>query len=264
MRTALDFTLFQPQKRFVNDVQALWSASVVSRSEQPVERWLNSDACSGMLFILGSDIDLDDTSFSKGVLLLPVSKKAQLIRMPPRTQLVGVRFHPGISFSFFGTLYRQPKYVPLNIGEHFSADLNGLYCGLGKRQGHYAKITALYRWLLHTIESVNGIPLSLMTALNALSQNIAVGSLREYVSLSQRQTERQFKTWMNMTPKYYQRILRVKSAMKVLKERSELSLVAIATNQGFTDQAHMNREFKHIANITPREYRIRLQLMERG
>jgi transcriptional regulator GlxA family with amidase domain len=57
-----------------------------------------------------------------------------------------------------------------------------------------------------------------------------------------------------MTPKYYQRILRVKHAISFIKLNPQATLVDVTLENGFTDQAHMTREFTYIAKITPKKY----------
>lgn len=250
--STFDFKMFQPKGLLSTQVQGLWSASVSSQSSDDIKRWLHSDACSGILFNFARDINLNESAFSSGVLLLPVSKQAQLITLPPGSQLVGVRFHPAISFSVLGTLYDQP--TTLKLEDEFSFSLNSLYWQLASVQGHYARIIALYRWLHKIIASSNVLPCSLMKALNTLNPNMTMRTLSESVPLSQRQTERQFQRWMNMTPKYYQRILRVQSTLNSLKYNPAIDLADLALNYGFTDQAHMTREFKQIAKTTPRQY----------
>jgi len=250
--STLDFKIFQPKGLLSTQVQGVWSASVSPQGSNDIKRWLHSDACSGILFNLSSEIYLNDTPLPPGVLLLPVSKQAQLITLPPGSQVVGVRFHPAMSFSIFGTLYDQP--TTLKVEDDFSFALYSLHQQLGNVQGHYAQIIALYRWLHKIIDSSNMIPCSLIKALNVLNPNMTLGSLSEYVPLSQRQTERQFQRWMNMTPKYYQRILRVKSTLNFLRYNPDTELADLALSNGFTDQAHMTREFKQIAKTTPRQY----------
>lgn len=250
--STLDLKIFQPKGHLSTQVQAVWSASVSLKGFNNIKRWLHGDACSGILFNLSSEIYLNDTPFPSGVLLLPVSKQAQLITLPPGSQLVGMRFNPAISFGIFGTLYEQPTI--LKVEDDFSFSLYSLYCQLACVQGHFSQIIAIYRWLYKIIDSSNMIPCSLFKALNALNNDITLGSLNEYVPLSQRQTERQFQKWMSMTPKHYQRILRVKSTLNFLKYNPDTELADLALNHGFTDQAHMTREFKKIAKITPRKY----------
>lgn len=261
MEPKFNFTLFQPKRRLSNEIQGVWSASVSPQSEKSVQRWLHSDACSGILFIFDREINLNEVLLPQGVYLLPVSKQAQLIALPPGAKLMGVRFHPGVSFGIFGTLYQQPTSLKLDVKDDFTADLDSLYWRLATLEGYYAQITALYRWLHKTIIPAKVVPYSLTHALNVLNHHVDVAALNQGVSLSQRQIERQFQQWLSMTPKYYQRLLRVKNTMSTLKQGDTLPLVTIALEQGFTDQAHMTREFKHIARITPKEYRKRVSLI---
>lgn len=252
MISTLDFKIFHPKERLSAQIQAIWSASVSPLGENEIKRWLHSDACSGILFNFGSEIYLNDIPFSAGVLLLPVSKQAQQITLPAGSQVVGIRFHPAISFGMFETLYEQPTV--LNIADDFSFELYPLYRKLGNAQGHYAQLTTLYRWLHGIIDASHVIPCSLIQALNAIKNNMTLESLHKGVSLSQRQTERQFQQWLGMTPKYYQRILRMQSTLTSLKNTPDTELANLALDSGFTDQAHMTREFRQIAKTTPRQY----------
>ncbi|WP_299007177.1 helix-turn-helix domain-containing protein [uncultured Shewanella sp.] len=260
MKPELDFTLFKPKGCLADEVQALWTAKASLDNIKPVHRWLNCDACSGIVFHFNGEIRLNKTVFTPGVLLLPVSKQAQCIALSPGAKLMGIRFHPAVSFALLGALYQQPTYLTFNCEDSMIVDLYELYERLAKRVGQYAQIAALYRWLLKIIESKHVLPDPLKHALKAIDKNVALGMLAQYVPLSLRQTERQFQKWMSMTPKYYQRILRVNKTMHYLKNTSSASLAHVAMDQGFTDQAHMTREFTQIANVTPREYCKRARL----
>ncbi|WP_298772953.1 helix-turn-helix transcriptional regulator [uncultured Shewanella sp.] len=262
MKPEFDFTLFKPKGRLLNEVQAIWSAKTSPQNVSHIQRWLNCDACSGIVFHFNGDIALNDTAYSPGVLLLPVSKQAQLISLPPGAELMGIRFHPAVSFGLLGSLYSRPTYLTLNREDAFNVDLYALYERLAKIAGQHGQIAALYRWLDKMIRSAHVLPDPLKHALKTIDKNcngqLKLGMLNHSVPLSQRQTERQFQKWMSMTPKYYQRILRVKKAMHFLKYAAETSLANVAFEHGFTDQAHMTREFTHIAKVTPMEYRKRV------
>jgi len=56
-----------------------------------------------------------------------------------------------------------------------------------------------------------------------------------------------------MTPKHYQRILRIKKTIYFLRLHKNANLANVAHQFGFSDQAHMTREFKAIAHITPKQ-----------
>jgi AraC-like DNA-binding protein len=256
----LDFQLFQPKGRLAAAVQGVWSTSISPHSPHHIKRWLQSDACSGIIFNLNSTIQLNDTVIDMGSVLQPVSKQAQEITLPPNAAVVGVRFHPGMSFAILGSLYQQATLIKPhqnNCQKTSSKNdraLNSLNQQLKMAQGHYARITVLYRWLENILLSIDGIPASLTTALAALENKKSPGELSNNIALSQRQIERQFQKWLDMTPKYYQRISRVKNALKKLKEDPRTVLADLALSEGFTDQAHMTREFNDIARITPKQY----------
>ncbi|MCI0413056.1 helix-turn-helix transcriptional regulator [bacterium] len=63
-----------------------------------------------------------------------------------------------------------------------------------------------------------------------------------------------FRTAVGQSPGLYSRILRFQRALKRLTEPNA-SLVDIALQNAYSDQAHFNREFREIAGITPGEYR---------
>ena len=248
----LDFTLFQPKARLATIVQGVWSTSVASHCPHNIKRWLHSDACSGIMFNLGATIELNGTPFSIGAVFQPVSKQAQVITLSPGAVVVGVRFHPAMSFAILGAIYQQATNIVQSQGNVLAFD--HLAEQLKKVPGHYARIVVLYRWLQKILPSVDNIPAPLTSALQALEKKRSPGELSAQVPLSQRQIERQFHKWLDMTPKYYQRISRVKAALKLLKINPTTELADLALKIGFSDQAHMTREFKYIARITPKQY----------
>ena len=248
----LDFQLFQPKGHLAAIVQGVWSTSVAPHSPDNIKRWLHSDACSGMLFNLGGLIQLNGTPFSVGVVLQPVSKQAQVITLSPGAMVVGVRFHPAMSFAILGRIYQQATTIVQPKGNILA--FNNLDAQLQQAQGHYARIVVLYRWLNNILKSVDKLPAPLSSALKAIESKKSPGELSSHVPLSQRQIERQFQKWLDMTPKYYQRISRVKKALAVLKFQPATGLADLALKIGFSDQAHMTREFKFIARITPKQY----------
>ena len=252
MNSCFEFRIYQPKKYLAAYLQAVWSASVPCNA-QSVARWLHSDGSSGVLFNLNGPILVDGVKYSTGIFLLPISKQAHSVFLPAGAQLAGLRFHPAIAFGIWRKHYEKP--TALKIENDFAATLQLVFNRLVATNGHNARITILYRWLSSTINFSNVAPDSLIEVLNIMRNNQELGQLcKPHISLSQRQLERQFKRWVNMTPKYYQRILRVKNSLNFLKHNPETDLAELALNHGFTDQAHMTREFKQIAKITPKRY----------
>ena len=237
-----NFRLFHPKGEQSSYVQALWSASVSQESLGDIKRWLQGDACSGILFNLGSTIYLDDIECSSKVILLPVSKEAHSITLPPNSQLAGIRFHPGV-----GTAILENDSPRLN-------ELQTIVEQLMNTPEHYARMSIMYKWIKKIIHFPDVIPASLLRSLNVIPQAHKIGAIANDVALSQRQLERQYQKWVGMPPKQYQRIIRVKNTINALKNNPNTDLVELAIENGFTDQAHMTREFKQIAKITPKRF----------
>jgi len=255
MESPLDFKLFQPKKELSTYIQGIWSAAVSPDSSGNVKRWLQGDACSGIIFNLGENIRLNDSQFSEKIILLPISMEAHSITLFPGAQLAGIRFHPGIGTGVFGAQNDKPMIL---TDCNQLQGLQSTIVRLEKAFGHQARIAVLYKWLKNRVDFSEVIPKSLlhsMSILKTAQKNRVSGS---DIPLSQRQIERQFQQWVGMSPKRYQRILRVYKAINFLKHNPDTNLVTLALNNGFSDQAHMTREFNHIAKITPKRYSKRI------
>ncbi|MDN4503259.1 helix-turn-helix domain-containing protein [Alteromonadaceae bacterium BrNp21-10] len=235
MENTFQFTIFHPQGLLAAYIQGIWAGTVTSCTSSSLKRWLASDAGSGIIFILQGSIKINDKNFSSGAVLLPVSTQAHSVTLAAGTQIAGIRFNPasgGVDNSQWQGLVTQLKVV----------------------QGHYARITTLYRELINQHCHFRTIPERLKQGLSLIQQQSSVNVVCDELDITQRQIERLFKTWVGMTPKYYQRLMRVKTTMGLLKQNPQLKLAALALELGFADQAHMTRECKEIALITPKLY----------
>ncbi|BBN60541.1 AraC family transcriptional regulator [Hydrogenovibrio marinus] len=229
--------LFQPQGKLSPYVQGIWSFSVPTENTSPQTQWLPADACSSILFNLTENIIMDDSLFTEKVILSPVETRSHSKTWQPGTQLAGVRFYPGVGFGIFGELYDQPLGLPES---DLNAELKTLHHALAKSPNHFSRIIRLYRWL----ESLD------LTQTARLSEEA-----QSQMTISQRQQERRFRKLLGITPKHYQRIARIRRVQTNLKHQPNVELSEMALEHGFSDQAHMTREFKQIVRITPNQYR---------
>jgi AraC-like DNA-binding protein len=209
---------------------------------------LYSDAGSGIVFNLAGDVIIGNETLSEGVIMLPVKKQAESIVLVSGAKIAGIRFHPAIGYGVLGKLYDKPTLLLPEEDKLYN--LYQIYSEL-RRQNKDRQIETLYLWAKKHLEFTNVIPDSLEKALESIKQDEALGQLCESMKLSQRQVERLFKHWLGMTPKHYQRILRIKKAICFLRLHKDASLADVSQQFGFSDQAHMTREFRTIACITP-------------
>ncbi|WP_372972172.1 AraC family transcriptional regulator [Marinobacter sp.] len=210
---------------------------------------LHSEACSSIWFNLAGDVRIGDTTIPGGVVVLPVAKVAAQVSLAPESQLAGVRFQPAIGYGLIRqhfdrptVLTRDPAHLP---------GLLALFSSLKICHDNVTRVRTLQSWASNNFRLTQLIPGALQQALDCMKDDTEPGALSRHLDISQRHVERLFKHWMEMTPKQYQRILRVKRAINYIREHASVNLAEVAHQFGFSDQAHMTREFRAIAGTTP-------------
>jgi AraC-like DNA-binding protein len=64
-----------------------------------------------------------------------------------------------------------------------------------------------------------------------------------------------FRRAVGLTPKLYCRLLRFRRTIERIRAGRVTSLAGLALDAGYSDQAHLNREFREFAGVTPEQYR---------
>jgi AraC-like DNA-binding protein len=64
-----------------------------------------------------------------------------------------------------------------------------------------------------------------------------------------------FNASVGVTPKHYYRIQRFNEVARGLASTSEIALADVAAAAGYSDQAHLTREFREFAGVPPTQYR---------
>jgi AraC-like DNA-binding protein len=210
---------------------------------------LYSDAGNGIIFNIAGDIIIVNETLPECVIMLPVKKQAENIVLSPGAQLAGIHLHPAIGYGVLGKHYDKPTLLVPEEDRLYN--LYRIYFELRIQKDNEKLIDALYMWANNNLDFTNVIPDSLEKALECIEQDDALGHLSESIELSQRQIERLFKLYLGMAPKHYQRILRIKKAIYFLRLNKKVNLADVSQQFGFSDQAHMTREFRAIACTTP-------------
>jgi len=263
VNSAFDLQLSHPGGQLANAVQGIWSASVCASDD--VEKTLFADAGSGIAFILAGDVLVDGEPLPQGVVMLPINKQADRLVMKPGSILAGFRFHPAMGYKILGRHYDELTLLARNDDDTFQLyDLfDRLQQGInqnsnsGNNSGDLAaiknqqRVQQLYQWAEQTLTTTNENPDSIQQVLAIIDDAEELAELSDKIGLSQRQIERLFKTRLGMTAKNYQRIIRIRKAISFIQENKQMPLAEVAAELGFSDQAHMTREFKAIARITP-------------
>jgi AraC-like DNA-binding protein len=112
------------------------------------------------------------------------------------------------------------------------------------------RIRVLERWLISIACPPPRLPIA--AAVGAILHSggrTPIDRLAAMTGLGLRQIERQFREDVGLGPKTFSRIIRLQSALRAIRGGRTLSDVAVAC--GYYDQAHMTRDFRQLAAMSP-------------
>lgn len=261
----IDLSIVFPERLCSERVQAIWFASASDQNARACSRWLRGQAYTAVVFTLKGLFELSGEQQIKNAIVMPAYTQATDITLHPGTELIGICFPPGISTAIFGQRITRPTPLDrLNQPQGLSHQIlpwHELIQALHDAPNRWRRALILYRWLTQAINiQEKGLPDALANTLAQLPELHGQDKLDQITAdISFRQIERQFKRYIGISPKYYQRILRINRVREQLKQSPDVSLTEIAYQQGYSDQAHMIREFRAFNHITPKQYRAYLQ-----
>ncbi len=112
------------------------------------------------------------------------------------------------------------------------------------------------QWLLQRFDETLAPPQELLDFIAQL-QTQPAGKYREISHSypnSQKHLIDQFRKFVGLTPKYYQRILRFNDILQRIQQKQNISWSEVAYQCGFSDQSHFIKEFKHFSGFNPQEF----------
>jgi AraC-like DNA-binding protein len=168
---------------------------------------------------------------------------------------VGAQLHPGASDLLFG--------VPAGelAGRHTALeDLWGEFAGEARERlleadGPERQLELLESLLAARLPRVRALHPAVAHALEWLGPCANVGDVVRQAGWSHRRFIALFRSATGLTPKLYCRLLRFQDAIRRIAANPKASWVDVALEAGYSDQPHLNREFREFAGLTPGEYR---------
>jgi AraC-like DNA-binding protein len=185
---------------------------------------------------------------------------AQVVGTMTRPQLVslfegqfvsGARFHPGRLMQVLGASAAPltDQEIPLSVLVAPTAlELNDrIHCAASFDNC----ILAIEAVLRSQVPSVPAPALQALLEIGGEGDRRSVSVLAETAFLSERQFRRICLRETGVSPKSLERIVRFRKAWLTLHNRPGCSVRELAREQGFSDQAHLIREFREFAGVSP-------------
>ena len=166
---------------------------------------------------------------------------------------VGVRFKPAMARAILDV-------DPVNFRDR-EVQARAIDAGFGALEERLLDCTspcAAFAVLKHAVDAQlarrenEAAPRRVQEAIGLLARGGEVQAVARAIGLSERSLHRELVRWSGLAPKSLARILRMQRCLAALRTgRTPLALLALRL--GYADQAHMTRELKALAGVTPRE-----------
>jgi AraC-like DNA-binding protein len=186
-----------------------------------------------------------------GVLVAGPQSRFTIPPVEPPLVALGARFHPGAA----PALLRLPAaellddHAPLAaIDSRLAARLDARLEGARNEQQAFA---ALGDELTRRLDALAPPDPAVRAAVRLLPDR-PVSDVAAHVFLSERQLQRRFVEYVGYGPKTLQRILRFQRAIGQLQS-PDAGLAGVAATAGYADQAHLSRESRRLAGLSPRQ-----------
>lgn len=167
---------------------------------------------------------------------------------------LGVLLQPGVSQALFGAPADElaGRHTPL-------CDLWGQGAGLAMDQlqsavSPDAQLDCLEDLLARRLPRVQGMHPAVAQALHSLQQGEAVQAAVQRSGYSHRRLIALFHGNTGLTPKVYARLLRFQAVLR-RQRQDAMPWAELAPLAGYSDQAHMTRDFREFSGLTPDAWR---------
>ncbi|GAB3641260.1 AraC family transcriptional regulator [Spirosoma arcticum] len=230
-------------------IECFW---ITSPGVNQVPKRITPDGCCDLIYPLPAL-----TGTLTAPLLVGTMTHWTLSTTVPATDLLGIRFRPGGIYPFLK--------IPLHLFTDAQLDMNEVVADLGTQlQNNLLEIDdwpgrfqALERYLYERLQRVNySAPLIMPVVQHLIKYNgqISIDHVSDQANVSRRQLERLFRQYIGVSPKLLARILRFRHLKAMLRTGQNDSLMGIAFDNGYTDHAHLTKEFKEFTGLTPTAY----------
>ncbi len=243
-RILSDYREFPPPLALKDHLLCLWTQSIAGAPREHAHRVL-PDACIDIVFVN------HDAPIVVGPWTGPFTA-----RFPPGTTVVGARFHPGRASG----LLRLPASALLNqsvaLRDIWTDPVHMRFARVADQPTLPARLAALEAALRFRLEDAGAADPEISAAIHWIAghPNGRVEQLSRWLGFSHRHLQRRFSAAVGYGPKMFQSVLRFQRLLHLAAISGEpRSLVYLAAEAGYADQAHMTREVGRYSESPPSE-----------
>jgi AraC-like DNA-binding protein len=208
------------------------------------------DGCADIIF------DPNARSYAEGCLIVGTMTRPILAELTGRLRYVAVRFQPAGFLHFFDGQMSDltDRILPLEMisGRKVCNPIEQL----GAESDLENQVKLLERYLSGLLRPHTGDPVMRIALQNILRTggNLGIFELSKLAGISERQLRRKFLRWTGISPKIFCRIIRFRSFLRSVRNSPRCTLLHVALDCGYYDQAHFIHEFNSFCGLSPSDY----------
>lgn len=170
---------------------------------------------------------------------------------PART--VGAQLYPAASLPLLGVAADELAERHTRLDEVWGAAAGSLRARVCEARSPEAALDRFEAALQARLPRVRAVHPAVAHALARFDERADVGEVVADTGLSHRRFSTVFQQAVGLAPKRYCRVLRFQHAIAGVAAGAPLG--AVALDAGYSDQAHLTREFRALAGVSPGAYR---------
>jgi AraC-like DNA-binding protein len=246
---------FAPPASMADAVDAFWRFSTPPRDAGtgPQRHRVLPDGCTDLIFHFrdaGGPVWMADPAL---VVVGPMERFA-VVDIEPGSVSLGIRFKPGWALPLLGVSPREVRGLSVPVAD-CSPALALLQRRLEDCRSPAEAQSLLQESVAQRLASFRQAPrLRAAQALRWLQSSggqVRMSSLARTLGVSERTLHRDVLDEAGVPPKLLARVLRFQRAVALLRSGGGEDLSAVALACGYADQAHLSREVRELAGLTP-------------
>jgi AraC-like DNA-binding protein len=172
------------------------------------------------------------------------------------TAVIGVLFRPGAARNFFSVAAHELHNTDISLSDLNASDADRLLNDVCSEKLEPAQFQVLERYLTQRLKHVVAIHPAVRYAVEELSRDegVRIRQIQLATGLSHTRFIQLFHEHVGLTPKLFCRIRRFRMLLDRIEKSTPVNWAEVATDGGYFDQAHLIRDFRVFAGITPLEY----------
>lgn len=254
----MSYRIYQPSLPLSQYVKVMWS--IRSLQAAPSRRLVYPDGAMALVIHLNKSTATyfvgNETHTIQVPLLAGPYSRSFHIDPSQSTAVVGVVFRPEAARVFFPVAPHELHNIDVSLSQLYPGEADSLLNDVCSASGESAQFLTLERYLNRKLANAAQIHPAVTYAVEQLSRE-GTGSIRKIqsvVGLSHTRFIQLFRDHVGLTPKLFYRVRRFHRLIQQIDRRLPVNWAELAVDCGYFDQAHLIRDFRAFAGVSPLQY----------